>query len=89
MDDDMRRRRIRVRAWRRGMREMDILLGGFVDARVETLSTQALDELETLLDLPDAAVFQWLSGAEQPPAERDTPLLRQIIAFHTHDGPIH
>ena len=89
MDDDMRRRRIRVRAWRRGMREMDILLGRFVDARVETLSTQALDELETLLDLPDAAVFQWLSGAEQPPAERDTPLLRQIIAFHTHDGPIH
>ncbi|QGM94910.1 succinate dehydrogenase assembly factor 2 [Methylocystis rosea] len=89
LDDDMRRRRIRVRAWRRGMREMDILLGGFVDARVETLPAQALDELETLLDLPDAAVFQWLSGAEQPPAEHDTPLLRQIIAFHTHDGPIH
>ncbi|WP_246720915.1 succinate dehydrogenase assembly factor 2 [Methylocystis sp. H4A] len=89
MDDDMRRRRIRVRAWRRGMREMDILLGGFVDARVETLPAQALDELETLLDLPDAAVFGWLSGAEQPPAEHDTPLLRQIIAFHTHDGPIH
>ena len=89
MDDDMRRRRIRVRAWRRGMREMDILLGGFVDARVETLPAQALDELEALLDLPDAAVFRWLSGAEQAPAEHDTPVLRQIIAFHQHDGPIH
>ncbi|MDP3068067.1 MAG: succinate dehydrogenase assembly factor 2 [Methylocystis sp.] len=89
LDDDMRRRRIRVRAWRRGLREMDILMGRFVDARVETLPAQALDELEALLDLPDAAVFRWLSGAEQPPAERDTPLLRRIIAFHQHDGPIH
>ncbi len=89
MDDDIRRRRIRVRAWRRGLREMDILMGRFVDARVEALPAEALAELETLLDLPDAAVFRWLSGAEPAPAERDTPLLRQIIAFHRHDGPIH
>ncbi len=89
MDDDMRRRRIRVRAWRRGMREMDILMGRFVDARIEALPAEALDELEKLLDLPDDAVFRWLSGAEPAPPERDTPLLRQIIAFHTHDGPIH
>jgi antitoxin CptB len=89
LDDDIRRRRIRVRAWRRGLREMDILMGRFVDARVEALPAEALAELETLLDLPDAAVFRWLSGAEPAPAERDTPLLRQIIAFHRHDGPIH
>jgi antitoxin CptB len=89
LDDDMRRRRIRVRAWRRGMREMDILMGRFVDARVEALPAAALAELEALLDLPDDAVYRWLSGAEQPPAERDTPLLRQIIDFHRHDGPIH
>jgi antitoxin CptB len=85
----MRRRRIRVRAWRRGMREMDILIGRFVDARVETLPAAALAELEALLDLPDDAVYRWLSGAEQPPAEHDTALLRQIIGFHRHDGPIH
>ena len=89
MDDDMRRRRIRVRAWRRGLREMDILMGRFVDARVEALPAEALDELESLLDLPDEAVFRWLSGAEPAPAEHDSPLLRQIIAFHRHDGPIH
>lgn len=89
MDDDMRRRRIRVRAWRRGMREMDILMGRFVDARVGALPAQALAELERLLDLPDEAVYRWLSGAEPPPVEHDTPLLRQIIDFHRHDGPIH
>ncbi|MCB1523121.1 MAG: succinate dehydrogenase assembly factor 2, partial [Rhodoblastus sp.] len=29
-DLDTRRRAIKIRAWRRGMREMDILIGGFV-----------------------------------------------------------
>ncbi len=52
----MRRRRIRVRAWWRGMREMDILMGRFVDARIEALPAAALAELEALLDLPDDAV---------------------------------
>ncbi|WP_457797794.1 FAD assembly factor SdhE [Methylocystis sp. S23] len=88
-DLDIRRKRIRVRAWRRGMREMDILMGGFVDARLAGLDEPALDELETLLDLPDEELWRWLSGAEAPPPARDTALLRQIMEFHRHEGPIH
>jgi antitoxin CptB len=88
-DLDTRRRRIKIRAWRRGMREMDILMGGFVDARLETLGAGEIDELEELLDLPDDELFRWLSGATPPPPERDTELLRKIAAFHAHEGPIH
>lgn len=88
-EDDIRRKRIRVRAWRRGMRELDILIGGFVDAWLATLSGPELDEMETLLDLPDAELLGWLSGETPPPAARDTALLKKIIAFHTHEGPIH
>ncbi|HEY8163541.1 MAG TPA: succinate dehydrogenase assembly factor 2 [Methylocystis sp.] len=88
-ESDIRRRRIRIRAWRRGMRELDILMGGFVDARLDALSETELSELEELLDLPDAELLSWLAGGAEPPPERDTALLRAIIAFHTHDGPIH
>ncbi len=88
-DRDIRRRRIRIRAWRRGLRELDILMGGFVDARVDVLGDAELAELETLLDLPDAEVLSWLAGGVVPPPERNTALLKAIIAFHTHDGPIH
>ncbi len=88
-DSDIRRRRIRVRAWRRGLRELDILMGGFVDARVDSLGDAELAELEELLDLPDAELLSWLAGGAPPPPERDTALLKSIIAFHTHDGPIH
>ena len=87
-DDETRRKRIKIRAWRRGMRELDILMGGFVDARLAELSAAECAELEDLLDLPDAELLSWLSGAT-PPAERATPLLQKIIAFHTHAGPIH
>lgn len=88
-ESDIRRRRIRIRAWRRGMRELDILMGGFVDARIDVLSEPEVAELEELLDLPDAELLSWLAGGASPPPERDTALLRAIIAFHTHDGPIH
>lgn len=88
-ENDVRRRRIKIRAWRRGMRELDILVGGFVDARLETLSAAELVEMEELLDLPDAELLAWLAGGAPPPPERDTALLKAIIAFHTHDGPIH
>jgi antitoxin CptB len=87
-NEEIRRKRIRVRAWRRGMRELDILLGNFVDARVATLNPAALEALEALLDLPDAELLSWLAGAK-PPSEHDTELFREIIAFHTHAGPIH
>lgn len=87
-NEEIRRKHIRVRAWRRGMRELDILLGNFVDARLETLSPAALEALEALLDLPDAELLSWLSGVK-PPHEHDTELFREIISFHTHSGPIH
>lgn len=86
--EDIRRKRIRMRAWRRGMREMDILMGSFVDARLAALAGPDLDEMERLLDLPDDALYRWLSGAEPAPQSHDTALLRQIIAFHSHSGPI-
>ena len=88
-DDEIRRKRIRIRAWRRGLRELEILIGGFVDASLDSLAPAELDELESLLDLPDAELLGWLAGVTPPPPGRDTPLLRKIVTFHTHAGPIH
>jgi antitoxin CptB len=85
-DLDIRRRRIRFRAWRRGMREMDLIMGGFVDSEIRGLDAKELDDLEALLDAEDDAVYRWLSGPEGAPAAYDTALFRKIVAFHA-DGP--
>jgi antitoxin CptB len=80
-----RRRRARFRAWHRGMREMDLLLGPFADAKIATLSEAELDDLEALMEAPDGDLFNWLSGAAPTPEACDTPMLRAILHFHRHD----
>ncbi|QRG05399.1 succinate dehydrogenase assembly factor 2 [Xanthobacter dioxanivorans] len=79
---DERRRRILFRAWHRGMREMDLILGNFANAEIETLSDPDLDAFEELLEPEDQTVFSWISGTEPIPPEYDTPLFAQIRAFH-------
>ncbi len=88
-DLDARRRRIVFRSRHRGMLEMDIIFGGFVDAEIAALSEAELDDLEALLEAPDRDVFSWATGEAEPPERYDTPVFRKIVAFHTHLGPIH
>lgn len=75
---DERRRRILFRAWRRGVREMDLVLGRFADAHLPTMNEDDLAEFERLLDVPDPQAFAWLIGAEEPPREFQTPLFARL-----------
>jgi antitoxin CptB len=86
---DARQRRILFRSWHRGMREMDLVLGRFVDAEIARLSESELDDYERLLEAQDRDVFSWLTSEAEIPSLYDTPVLRKIRAFHSHTGPIH
>lgn len=81
-DDTVRRRRLVFRAWHRGTREMDLVMGRFADAHAATLPAADLDAMEALLDAPDPEVFGWISGEKPVPANYDLPVLHQIRAFH-------
>ena len=85
-DLDLRRRRLHFRAWHRGMREVDLLLGRFVDARLDALDGAELAALEELLDLPDNDLLAWIMDEGQSAPERYAPVLLRIVAFH-HAGP--
>lgn len=86
---DVRRRRIRFRAWHRGTKEMDLLMGQFADAELAGLTEVELDQLELLMEVPDRDVFAWLTGEAATPGNYDTAVFRRIRAFHTHDAPLH
>jgi antitoxin CptB len=75
---DARRRRILFRAWRRGMREMDLVMGQFADAQLPDMRDAELDEFERLLDAPDPSVLAWITGEEPVPANFDTPLFARL-----------
>jgi antitoxin CptB len=85
---DTRRRRILFRAWHRGTREMDLMMGRFADAELRDLPDADLADLEALMEVPDRDVFSWLTGELELPANYDTPVFHKVRAFHTHDGPI-
>ncbi|HYD87438.1 MAG TPA: succinate dehydrogenase assembly factor 2 [Vitreimonas sp.] len=79
MDD--RRKKLKFRAWRRGFREIDLILGGFADRRLADLAEAEVDDFERLLDAPDQDVFAWITGQAPAPAQYDTPTLALIRAF--------
>ena len=80
--DGVRRRRLTFRAWHRGMREVDLLLGRYADARVPAMGEANLAAFEALLDLPDPQILSWITGETAVPAEHDTTFVRDLIAFH-------
>jgi len=80
-DLDPRRRRILVRAWRRGIREMDLVIGGFADAEITTLNDKELDELELLMAEEDADIFRWVTGEEAIPERFRTAMFERMRAY--------
>ena len=82
-DIAIRRKRLRYRAWHRGTKEMDLILGPFADAHVEAYDTAQLDRLEALLNEEDPPLLKWVMGQEEPPAHVDQVFLAEVIADHT------
>ena len=88
-DLDPRRRRTLYRAWHRGIREMDLIMGRFADAEIGALAEDELADFEALIEVPDRDLFRWLTGEAETPRNYDTDLYRRLKAFHKHDAPIH
>ena len=83
---DERRRKLLFRAWRRGVREMDLIVGRFADAHIAALDEPALDDFERLIEVPNAELYAWVSGSDAVPQAHDSAVLRQLIAFHKQVG---
>ena len=88
-DLDPRRRKILFRAWHRGMREMDLIMGRFADAEIGGLSEAELDEFERLIEVLDRDLLSWITGEAEVPENYDSALFRRLKAFHNHTKPIH
>lgn len=77
--DAIRRKRLLWRATHRGIREMDLILGGFVARNVDRLTPQEVTELEAIMDFPDQEMLAWATGQAAVPPDRSSPLLARIL----------
>jgi antitoxin CptB len=74
--------RITFRAWRRGFREADLVLGPFMEREGAELSDAELDEFEALLaEDNDHELYAWIIETKPTPPEHDTPLMAKLRIF--------
>jgi antitoxin CptB len=82
---DPRRKRALFRAWHRGTREMDLVMGRFADREIRTMSDDDLAAFEHLLDLPEPDVFGWVTGQVPAPAGIDPDFLKRLGEYRGAD----
>lgn len=75
---ETRIKRMRMRSWRRGIKEMDLILGGFSDRGLTALSDAELQIYDEILEENDHDLYFWCSG-QGPAPERFSVLLQKIM----------
>ena len=70
--------RARYRAWHRGTREADYMIGGFFDRHFAAWGEDALAWFEALLEEADVDIMAWALGTQQPPESYSGPQLEAL-----------
>jgi len=79
MDErDYRLRRLRFRAWHRGTKEADLLIGGFADRYANSWDDADIAWFEALLDEQDVDVMGWAFGTITPPPAFEGAMLTRL-----------
>lgn len=73
--DDPRLKRIRFRAWHRGTREADYMIGCFFDRFGASWNEDELVWFETLIEEQDVDILAWVLGTQDVPENFTGPLM--------------
>ena len=74
-----------MRSMRRGIKEMDIILGRFADTGLHDLDEAGLGLYDALLSENDHDLYQWVTGHTAPPP-RFADLIDRIARVSTPAG---
>lgn len=79
---EIRRKRLIHRSLYTGMKETDVLLGGFARTHLPDFDDVLLDQYEALLDTnEDPQIYAWVIGRDPVPPAFDTPLMKLLQAY--------
>jgi antitoxin CptB len=88
---EARLRKLRFRAWHRGFREADLIVGPFADHHVAGFDADQLEAFERLLEAPDQDLYEWIVGRQPVPSEHQGEVMERLRAFrftaHTAGDP--
>ena len=75
-DDDLKA--LRYRAWHRGTREADMMIGGFFDAQSASWDAATCDLFAALLNETDVDIMAWAIGVQVVPEEFAGPMMHAM-----------
>lgn len=78
MDPIARIKRLRFRAWHRGTKEADMLVGGFFDRHHESWGAAEIDWFEAFLEEQDVDIMAWAIGTAPVPERWDGDMMRSL-----------
>jgi len=78
MDRDIRLKRLRFRAWHRGTKEADLLIGGFFDTFSAEWGEDQIAWFEALMDEEDVEIMGWAIGTISIPERWRGPLMERM-----------
>jgi antitoxin CptB len=79
--DEARLRRMYFRAWHRGTKEADLLIGGFFDTHGRSWNEAQADWFETLMDEQDVDIMSWAIGTAPCPARYEGEMMQAMRAL--------
>ena len=86
MDElEIKRKRLKMRSMRRGIKEMDLILKNFADSNLKSMSELELEDFENLLLENDQDLYKWSTGQVEPNKEF-VDLIQEIKNFISKSG---
>ena len=82
---EIKRKRLKMRSMRRGIKEMDLILKNFADLNLNLMSELELENFENLLLENDQDLYQWSTGQVDPKKEF-VELIQDIKIFIADSG---
>jgi antitoxin CptB len=79
--EDTRLKRLKFRAWHRGFREADLILGPFADKHAQSLTPAQLEAFEQLLEENDHDIYGWIVGRAPTPPRHEGEVMAMLRAF--------
>ena len=74
------KKKIIYKASHRGSKEMDILLGNFINKYIELFNENELNIFDSILDYDDDDIYQWMIGKKDVPTRYENRVFSLLIS---------
>ena len=69
------------RSWHRGTKELDLILGNFIQDNISDMKETEIKVYEDLLASEDPEIYNWIVKSENPPNQQLDNLIKKIRSY--------